>query len=232
MTYLEIVQKMARESGVISGALPTTVVSQTGDLLKLVKFADDAWQAIQNHRNAWKWLRTEFAKPTIVGTARYTATAWSLDRFADWRVDNPATGEYPTSIYVTATGVSDENEIVFIPWELWKSRYARGTQTNNRPNEYSISPAMEFCLGPIPDLVYTVNGEYRKGNQSLSANTDTPEMPARFHDVIVQYGLELFQGHDEAPLAYANAKSRHLMLAHNLERDQLPIPQIGNLPLA
>lgn len=228
MNYLQLCQKVARESGTISGTAPSAVTNQTGRLLKIVNYVNDAWLAIQNHRNAWQWMRAEFSdKVTIAGTARYTATGWDLTRFRAWVIDNPATGYQPLSLYKQSEGVSSEGPINFISWQLWRGRYGRGSPATdstyrNQPSEYSVSPALELCLGPIPDAVYVVRGEYRKSAQTLSANDDTPEMPADFHDLIVQYALELLAGHDEAPAAFANSKAAKSVIYANLEREQLP----------
>lgn len=43
MDYLTLCQKVARESGVVAGVQPATVTSQTGRLLKIVSWVNDAW---------------------------------------------------------------------------------------------------------------------------------------------------------------------------------------------
>lgn len=230
MNFLEICKKVASDSGTISGVAPTTVVGQTGRLLKIVSYTNDAWQDIQNARNAWKWMQAEFLKPTIANTARYTATAWSITSFADWIIDKPPV--FPTSLYLTATGVTDEGPIRFAAWDVWKSMYGRGYHAPGRPSQYSVSPALEFCLGPTPSDVFSVRGEYRTGNSVLALNADTPEMPVRFHELIVRRANELLAGHDEAATAFANSKVQKEHLWWALERDQLPVPTIGSAPLA
>lgn len=231
-TYLQLCQEAAKESGVFSGTVPTAVTGQTGGLLKLVGHVAAAWTAIQNDSNAWLWMAAEFSKSATSGTARYTPAAWSLDRHARWHTDNRVTGYRPHTIYKTATGVSDENELQQISFELWRTQYGRGSQTNNRPTVYAISPAGEFCLGPIPDDTYTINGTYQKSAQVLAADGDTPECPARFHRVISMRALMMFNGQDEAPEAYAWARSEYRSLYPQLRRDQLPQIAIGSGPIA
>lgn len=232
MNFLELAQKVASKSGTISGIAPTTVVGQTGRLGKIVAIVNDAWQQIQNHRNAWKWMRAEFSgKETIADTARYTASAWALTRFRAWIIDD-AKGYQPVSLYLQSAGVATEAPIRFIPWEQWRAQYGRGSHDANQPGEYTVSPANELCLGPTPNAVYIVAGEYRKSNQTLSANDDIPEMPADFHDLIWQYALEILAGDDEAPTAFANARTARGPMVYALERDQLPEVVIGCGPLA
>lgn len=230
MDYLGICQKVARESGTISGAAPTSVLAQTGRLLKVVAFVNDAWQQIQNQRAQWRWMQGEFSVAATIGTARYTATVWAITSFGEWITDTP---EYsPVTLYDPAIGVADEGPLRAITYDQWASLYNRGAQENNRPIRYAISPANEFCLGPIPDKGYVVKGRYRKTNQVLAANTDIPNMPVRFHDLIVYRALQLLGGHDVAPGELSDAVSKALPLMQQLERDQLPTMRMAGGPLA
>ncbi len=216
-TFLEICQMIARESGTVSGTQPSTVVSQVGRLGKIVHWGREAWTQIQNRRNAWLWMEDEFEGTTTASSPRYTAASFSLTRWAAWIIR-----ERTLSIYLQATGVSDEGYLRFIPWSHWKQLYDFGTQTNNRPVHYSVSPAGELCLGPIPDNTYVVRGPYRKNAQTLAANGDIPEMPTQYHDLIAWEGLLLLQEHDEASIPIATAIRRRRELTGDLERDQLP----------
>lgn len=237
MNYLQLCQKVARESGTVSGVAPSTVVSQTGRLLKIVNWTDDAWKWVQNEHAAWRWMRKEFSKETTSGTKRYPPAAWSLNDFGHWLTDEiclrgVSRDYYPVSLYLTATGVADEGPIRQIDYSLWRHRYGRGSQTNQRPVSYAISPLNEFCPGPTPDATYTINGEYYRDAQSMSGNTDTPELPTRFHDVIVWRALELLAEFDEAPLAIGAARNKRNIVMSELERDQLETVEIGCGPLA
>lgn len=227
MNFLALVQKTGRDSGTVTGSNPASVASQTGWNLQIVNAVLDAWNNIQNEQAAWRWLEGEFEEVTIANTKRYTATGWDITRFSEWIIRPRA-----VTMYLTATGVSDEGELGYISWDRWKQLYDRGTQTADRPIHYSISPANEFCLGPVPSAVYTVRGPYRKGNQTLSVNADTPEMPERFHELIVCDALELLAGHDEAPTAVAVAAHKQGPLRSALMRDQLPRIEVGAAPIA
>lgn len=230
-TYLQLCQKVARESGTISGTSPTAVTSQTGRLLDIVNFTQDAWLQIQNSRNAWAWMRKEYSSSLTSGTAKYTAASFGITDFATW-----ITEEDSLSMYLTASGVADEGELKFITWSLWRQRYSRGTQTNNRPTVVAVSPANELCFGAVPDDAYTVNGEYFQTAQVMSANTDEPNMPARFHDLIVHKALILLGMYDEEDNVVVRAQLRYREMLYDLERDQLPAMTDGqtraNDPLA
>ena len=216
-TFLAISQKVTRESGTVAGVLPSAVTGQTGRLLKIVNWVIDAWNEIQNDESTWLWMRKEFSQETIADTFRYTPASWNLTDFSRWVID-----PLSVSMYLKATGVSDEGEVNFLRWDEWRTKYGRGTQDANRPIEYTITPLNEFALGPKADKVYTVSGEYYAGNQTLAADGDVPNCPARFHDVIVWKALMKLAATDEGPEQLAHAESLYRPLRFALERDQLP----------
>ncbi|WP_022727223.1 phage adaptor protein [Fodinicurvata sediminis] len=217
MTFLELAQMVARESGTVSGNLPSSVTNQTGRLAKIVHWTADAWRQIQNSRASWRWMRGEFEGTTTAGTARYTGASFNLNRWADWITDADS-----MTLYRQSDGVSDEGPILYLPWQDYRRAYDRGAQTNNRPIHYTISPSGELCFGPKPDDAYVVRGEYRKSPQKLESDGDIPEMPERFHEAIAWYGLMLLAEHDEGQLHISVAMRRYRMLMDDLMRDQLP----------
>lgn len=230
-TFLQLCQDVARESGTISGpGLPMSVTGQSGRLLKVVMWTAEAWRQIQNARDNWRWMRREFEGATTAGAARYTPASWNLDDFASWVRDQR---DYlPVSIYRQSAGVSDEGTIREVPWETWRAAYGRGAQTENRPTCYAISPSGEFCLGAIPNDAYVVRGEYYKAAQTLAADGDVPECPARFHNIIVWKAVLLLSEHDEAAFNVGTSRVKFLEYMEALERDQLPRVRIGGGPLA
>ena len=234
--YLQLVQKAVREIAVASGNQPSSVSGQTGVLNRMVNYVADAWRDIQNLHGSWRWMRKEVPTATALtssGTAKYTPASWNITDFASWTGDDPVNEYWPFSIYLQATGTDDENEIREIPWQSWRDRYGRGTQTSDRPTLYAISPANEFCLGAVPDAVYVIRGEYQKTAQVLSDNTDTPECPARFHDVIAWRAARYYLEHDEAnPRMIAGVRDQESEILQRLELDQLPRMRIAGGPLA
>lgn len=223
-TFLELCQKVAQLSGTVTGTQPTTVADQTGRLAKIVVWTAQAWRDIQNEKSGWRWMRAEWEDKALTsGAPRYTAASFSIDsRFAEWIVDSEHEREIVT-IYDNTIGVSDESPLGLIPWNLWRRKYGRGEQDESRPTEYAISPANEICFGPVPNSSdYRVSGEYRKSPQALEDDADEPEMPERFHDLIVWRALVLLGQHDEGEFALATAERNYMTLLDDLMRDQLP----------
>lgn len=221
-TFLELCQQVARESGTVSGVLPSTVISQQGRLAKIVHWTRTAWVEIQNQRADWLFLKDEFEGATTAGTARYTGASFDLDRWAAWdRTEDTLTA------YRESDGPAEEGPLLFLPWNLYRRMYGRGVQQQNKPVHFSISNRGELCLGPIPDDSYVIRGLYRKSPQILEANEDVPDMPARFHDLIAWYALLLLAEHDEAQMHIAVFLRRYRSLLGELERDQLERVEIG-----
>lgn len=223
-TFLALAQKLASESGTVqSASSPVAVTGQTGRLGKIVRWTNDAWRSIQNAHGAWRWLQAEFSGSTIDGQQRYTSAQMSIaSRFGEWVCRGNEEDRY--SIYDPAVGVTGESELRFIHWDDFYRAYVKGDQSSEtRPSRFSIAPDNQICFHPIPDKVYTVRGPYRKDVQEMTADGDIPEMPVRFHDLIVETALEFYlDPHDEALALIPAHRLRRLPRFSELERDQLP----------
>lgn len=226
-TFLELCQKVARDSGTLSGTVPTTVVGQSDRLAKIVSFTSEAWVQIQNLHTNWRYLRKEFPADCnlTASTSAYTAASFSITDFESWITE----GDDIFSLYLTSRGVADEGPVSYIPYDYWRRLYGRGLQTEHRPVHVSVNYSDELCFGPVPDAGYTVKGMYRRSPQVLAANDDTPIIASAMHDIIKWRALQLLVEHDEAPtqvLITANRQYANYLDA--LRREQLPQPHIAS----
>lgn len=221
-TYLQLVQKLASETGTISGTQPSTVVGQTGRLGKMARWVSDAWTMIQGIHGEWRWMRSDFSGSTVASTRAYASTDLGIaSRFGEWICEGPDESRF--SLYLTATGVADEGQLFYRDYDWFWTNCMRGAQSNDRPSLFTITPDNKIALHPIPDAVYTIRGPYRKDAQILAADSDTPEMPSRFHDLIIDVALEFFVDvHDEVPQTIQMHRLRRIPRFVALERDQLP----------
>lgn len=240
-TYLELVNRLASESGV-SGAASSvsTVIGQTGMALRFVNWVRDAHTELQNrHNGSWKWLRSTWTMPTVIGTDTYsygdaldaniTPNA-TITRFKNW-ITHDSEGACNIKRYLTSGGVSGESWMSFVPWDYFRGIYKIGTQNNGQIIHVTIDPLDRIVVGPKPDAVYTVSGEYQKSALIFAADGDTPEFPEDFHDVIwnmalVKYGL--FTGAIECVTRGTNVGNK---LMNQLEGNQAVQWTIGR-PLA
>ena len=82
-------------------------------------------------------------------------------------------------------------KLVYITYDDYQRRFLSTSQTNSSdhygvPDYVYRSQDGKFGLYRIPNSdKYTIKFEYWKTHSDLSSSTDTPDIPARFHDVIV-----------------------------------------------
>ena len=220
-TYLQLSTQL-RQLATDAGTGPTTVTGQTGELARFVTFISDYYVELQAERDDWLWLRKSFTVNTVAGTGEYaytsctdTATSAAIARFSSW---------YKRSFkaYLSSGGVGGEYDLVWMDWDDFKRKYRFGTLTNGVPRHVSMDPTMKFALGPKPDAVYVVSGDFNKGPQVLAADADEPEMPSRFHKLVAYGALMKYGLHRVAPEAIQLAQIEGARLRFALERDQLP----------
>lgn len=231
-TFLQLSQDVAVKSGTISQGQLTSVVGQVGRLGKVVDWTAEAWVDIQNLHDAWRWMQKTYEGTLTSSTSTYTPASFSITDLRDWKRDNLVSGYQPHTIYLTATGVSDERTLREMSWDDWRTFYDRGSQTNNYPTRYAITPAGSIAFGPIPNDTYTVRGEYRQAAVRMTANADIPALPDAFHQIIVHHALMLLHEHDEGAFSLGASARNYAKYLTDLEKSQLPIIAIGAPPLA
>lgn len=227
MTFLEICQRLRQECGV-SGTGPSTVVSQTGQLKKLVDWAAEAWNEIQDMRPNWAFMWKEFSFNTTAGTRDYAAADVSITDVDQWDTDS-------FLIYKTATGTSDQNELPFLDYRDWRPRYRTrmAERDSDRPILFTLKPDGELRLEPKPDAIYTIDGEYRRTRQTFTANADEPTgLPEKFHMMIVWKAMQYYGFHENAPEVLGQGEAHFDQWLPILEREQLPRIRIGADPIA
>lgn len=221
MNFLSLCQEVARESGTISGTLPSSTVGQSGRLLLIVGWTNSAWRRIQNRRPDWRFLKKQFSGTTIANTRAYTGASFGLTDHAEW-LTQIAPGAASMSIYLTTDGVATERDLPYVDYASFYIRFMRGAQISGYPYCWTISDDNEVLLGPIPDGSYTIKGFYRRTPQDLSANADIPILPERFHGLIPMVALTELAEFDEAPTQFQTWTMRKRELNAALERDCLP----------
>jgi hypothetical protein len=215
MTFLELCKRVRSEAG-ISGTGPATVVGQTGEMERVVNWTNQAWEDIQNHRTNWLWMRGDFSFESTADKADYTAAeAGIATRFRDWDVNT-------IKSYKTSIGVANEQELYELSYLDYRRIYLTGSRNAGTPTSFAISPSKQLLLGPKPEDIYTVNGQYWKSPQALTADADEPEMPEEFHMLIVWMALERYGLFESAGECIATGQKYSKRLIGRLEINQLP----------
>lgn len=222
MTYLELFQKVCRECGTVPNP-PATVTGLTGRLASILGWTSGAWTEIQLHRPGWLWMRREFDGPALAGNRYLDATDLGIVRLAHFVYrDSTDGGPSGLSIYGEAAGVASERTLFHMPWATYRDRFLRGVQTGDAPSWFSIDNQGRVALGPVPIVDSRLRGEYQADVQPLVEPTDVPEMPSRFHDLIVWRALVLLSESDESTVQDPAWRVRARMKMQELEASQLP----------
>lgn len=222
MTYLELVQRLRIETGYTNTG-PNTLVGVSGAHERATAWIATAYTELQN-RHDWRWLRKTFTLNTTSGTAAYagsdaTDSDGAVTRLKRWRLEDPWN---PPKCYLSSAGVGTEGWLAFLPWEHFRSIYRVGAQNNGHPRHVTIDPDDNLVLGPTPDDIYVVSGEYHRTAQVLSVNADTPEMPSDYHMAIVYAAMGKYGMYDNAPETATRARVEGRSILRQLEATQLP----------
>jgi hypothetical protein len=224
LTYLQMVQMLARRVGV-AGTGPTTVVGQSGEAGRLVEWVNASWLDIQEQHEDWDWMRVETQFNTVAGQTIYTPTncgvAATLNK---WRRDSFRT-------YIPATGYPSEVFLNFTDYNKFRDVYLFGSlrTSQTRPVIVSIAPDKSVCLGPQPNDVYTVVGEYYTLPLDLVNDTDVPAgIPASFHRLIIYRAMMMYGAYESAAEVYQEGQTEFNRMMMRLEINRQPEMTVGD----
>ena len=99
--------------------------------------------------------------------------------------------------------------------------------TQSRPVSWAVAPDHSLVLGPVPNDVYTVVGEYFKEPTMMSADTDTSAIPSRYQMVIVYRAMMKYAPYEAAGEIYQAGKDEYRKMLDALEINQLPKMQLA-----
>lgn len=214
MTFLELVNSLV-ELADISNTPLVTVQSVTGQNLRAKNWIKQAWIDIQNLHTDWLFLRQDLSFVTA-SSQSYTLAAMSATTLR--RVDQES-----LRIYLTATGVADEQTLSFMEWPDFRDAYLYGTRQSGRPTCFSIDPATKsIWLSANPGTGYTVTGYYWRSPITLSDDSDEPAAPSEYHMSVVYRALLKYAGFEAASEVKQEAQENYGPLIDNLRIEQLP----------
>ncbi len=128
---------------------------------------------------------SDFGDGNILDTT-FTATAST----SHLTLDNDDSNNLDVD-YAKVSEKMEPKKLTYITYDDYRRRFL-STAKKNSSDHYGISDYVyrsqdgKFGLYRIPNSDgYTVNFEYWKTHSDLSSSTDTPDIPARFHDVLV-----------------------------------------------
>ncbi len=216
MTFLELCQRLRSEAGQVEAGSPS-VVGQTNEYLRTVNWIQTAYTDIQNLHAEWNFLRTDLAFQTVASDNTYPISDISATEYGEW---------IPESFrsYRTSSGVTGEQFMEWLDWPDFRDKYVIGTNRTleGNPRYIAQKPDTSLIVFPTPDAAYTINGEYFKRAQVMSANDDEPLIPTKFHMIIVWRALMFYAGYTSAPELYEVGQREYKNMLFKLESSQLP----------
>lgn len=223
-TFLELCQEVAEDSGTIPTiGDPSTTVGQTGRLLRIVNWVKRAHNDVQRLERSWRWMEADFSGNVIAAQQAYAPAEMGISRFGHWIFKDEAGGNTFT-FYTTADGQAGEGTLDLLPWDEFRRDFMVGSNATEtgKPAYLTVNPSNQLVLWPIPDATGTLRGRYKKGLQTLSADSDTPEMPEEFHAVIKWRALMYMATFDEAMEQFPLFDLAYNQALDQLRADQLP----------
>lgn len=221
MNFLELVNLTRMEAGVAGDDLPTLQSGLSRESRRFKSWVQSEWDWIQSQHSEWRFLQGAQQFNTVAGTYLYTPAEANAPDLAKWKLDSVRVA-YETSL-------SDENFIDYMPWPQFRDHYVFGSSraTQSRPVTWSIDPANKIALGHTPDQVYKVVFEYEKVPVTLSLDSDTPTMPARFHSLVAYRALLAYGVFVASPELIDRAERKTKEMQPLLFADQLPMMELG-----
>ena len=175
MTFLELINAVLRE---VNEVELTTLASSRGIQTSVKDFINKSQRDIINSEVEWPFTIVSTSFTTTASTAEYTppAAVKTID-FDTFTVQESAT--------------TDEKSLSYLSFNEYIEHY---NEVDTNPNGDSeglpryvyFTPDEKIGLSPVPDVsTYTVRYYYYATHSDMVAATDTPAIPERFHDVIV-----------------------------------------------
>ena len=235
MNFLELVNLTRSEAGVAGGDLNTLQAGLSLEGQRFKSWVANEWKKIQAEHSDWQFLRSNFEFDTVADQAKYTpqqakvtddGTNTGASILASWKLDS-------LRISTSGNNYADEALAGFLTWEQYRNLYQYGRMRfeRSKPVVFTSDPQKNLWFGIIPNGAYTVNGEFYRTPQALSADEDEPLMPERFHSLVAYKALRAYGIFQSAPEVIGRADDVISTLYMDLIADQLPTMQMG-APLA
>ena len=236
-TYLGIVKQTARFSRAVAPRSVTSVTTP-GRVEQIADFVAEAWTAIQNRYEAWRFMRVEFPDTAVLteGAAEFTPESLNLQNWSEWILGTEE-GTVRLTSWPVADGNRDNERQLFIApdYPAFRASYQRGTSIsapNGFPQVLSVDDQDRLVAWPTPDQDYRIAGSFRRTAQLLTANGDIPIIEEQFHNAITWAAVDLWhqtQRTETNTVLLAQQRAADRLGA--LRRRYLPVGEIVYHPL-
>ena len=230
MNFLELAQTTVQRCGIQGTATsPSTVVGQVGEMARVVNWVNDAWVDVQRKHASWNFRRGDFSFNTVASTYIYALANCGLE--ASTELNSWLTGTFRR--YLTASGVATEMPLVPWPYDAFRDLYEFQSGQSGPPSVFAVrAKDRALLLGPNPDAVYTIRGQYVKAALQMAvADASEPSIPTEFQMLIVYKAMMKYASYEAAPEVMAEAEAGWKSLLADAELALLPPMEMAE-PLA
>ena len=237
MNYLQLAQAVhlrIRAGNQTPGSQPTAIPVPAGTeqaASDAVAFVAEAWEWVQNEHPSWQWMRKQSTLPLVAGTRTYNLTLIRVTTADyEWFLPFYAGGQKYCYIYDAGAATRVDMPITYVPYIEWRGYWDRSPRgVNAKPAFFTERPDRSLEFDPTPSTtptssVWTFAFDYRKTNQSLVLQADTPEMPSSFHALVFWRAIQLYgQSRSATGLLYQTADIEVRTRMNELRTAQLPV---------
>jgi hypothetical protein len=228
MDYLDLINRARVECGASGASTPLTVVTGlTGEAARFAGWVQEGWDDLQSLREDFDFMRKPFEFTLTAQKQMYTPDEAGVGiDFGNWKRDS-------FRIASVGSNYGDEQLIGFMDFNTFRNMYQYGNMrtTYQRPVIMTVSPSKSLGFGCSPDQPYVCIGEYFRRPSEFVLATDKPDIPARFHMLIVYKAMMSYGRYMSAPEVYSGAESEYKKLLGLFMLNQTP-PLISGPPLA
>lgn len=206
MTFLDICKAVRQKSG-ISGDGPSSVISQTGIMQRVVEWVLDAEQEIISINDQAQFLREINTGALVDGDYRYTANSLNM---SPTRLINKA--------YV------DNFEIEVVKYQEWLdniTEYGDSTKTGT-PTVVTLTPDQRLEFWPTPNSALAVKIDSYILPTAMTTNTSVSIIPELYHKAIMYKALMFYADYEEDMYLYQRAEQNFDKWMASFYVDQLP----------
>jgi hypothetical protein len=210
MNYFTLVKKTWQKCG-LTGAGPTSVVSQVSMPGRIVAFVDEAYAFIQGQHTNWKFLwRKKTGIALTIGDSYYLPGDLGVTDLAAL-----------SKVFIQVSGQWTSIEIV--REESRAAEFDNVPTANACPAGLYILPNGAWQFNAPPDLAYPVIIEYYRTADTLTLNSSVPIFPVDYHRAIVARAVMAYAQYDEDQTLERAATVDFSQILHRLECNQLPL---------
>lgn len=220
MNFLALTQRLHSES-MRSTAAPTSVVGASDRNDRLFNAIADAWRDLQSERD-WRWMRVTLDVALTVGQQSYTGTELLANRFGRWRA---ASCDYWPTLYISGSPNSLW-DLRFEQLDAFRRQWVYRDMGNSTPVAWSVDEGNKFLVGPKPSVAYMLRKDYWMEPSELLADANEPDMPTRFHLILMWRALMGVAESDAKPELFSRAQTNYAILHDRLLADQARRPHL------